>query len=99
MTHSQVKSHVTPETEETLQENSAVIDPPDEPVEARFLDRVIAFSLLIWPFSYVISRSQELLHPILPRMLANLSVLVGLIGFLLLVGWLSKRVYRIRQRM
>ncbi len=85
-------------TEDTLQQMSAMEDPLDEPVEAKFLDRVIAFSLFIWPFSYLISRSQEVLQPILPKMLANLSVLVGLIGFLLAVGWLSKRVYRIRQR-
>jgi hypothetical protein len=96
MTHTQEKIH---DTEEVLQESTALTEQPDEPVEARFLDRVIAFSLVIWPFSYLISRSQELLQPILPRMLANLSVLVGLIGFLLVVGWLSKRVYRIRQRL
>lgn len=69
----------------------------EEEIQPRFIDRAIPFVLLIWPFSYLISTCQELLRPLVPTTISNLSVLVGIIAFLVAVGWLSKRVYRIRK--
>ncbi len=69
----------------------------EDEIQATFIDRVIPFVLLIWPFSYLISACQEFLRPLVPTMISNLSVLVGIIAFLLAVGWLSKRVHRFRR--
>jgi len=69
----------------------------EEEIQAGFIDRAIPFAVLIWPFSYIISTCQEFLRPRFPTMISNLSVLVGIIVFLLAVGWLSKRMYRFRK--
>lgn len=66
-------------------------------VEVTFLDRVIAFLLLVWPFSYLISWAQDLTADRLPTSIANIMVLIGIVAFLVVVGWLSKRIYRIRK--
>ncbi len=69
----------------------------EEEIQARFIDRAIPFAVLIWPFSYLISACQEFLRPLVPTMISNLSVLLGIITFLLAVGWLSKCIYRFRK--
>ncbi|MFH1117438.1 MAG: hypothetical protein V1792_26250 [Pseudomonadota bacterium] len=69
----------------------------EEEIHATFIDRAIPFVALIWPFSYLISVCQEFLRPLVPTTIANLSVLVGIIAFLVAVGWLSKRIYRFRK--
>ncbi len=64
-----------------------------------FSDRVIAFLILILPFSWSIDKAQELLLDKVTEFVSHMAVLVGLIAFLLLVGWLSKRVHAYRKTM
>ena len=64
-----------------------------------FSDRVIAFLILILPFSWSIDKAQELLLDKVTEFVSHMAVLVGLIAFLVLVGWLSKRVHAYRKRM
>ncbi len=64
-----------------------------------FSDRVIAFLILILPFSWSIDKAQELLLDKVTEFVSHMAVLVGLIAFLLLVGWLSKRVHSYRKGM
>jgi hypothetical protein len=64
-----------------------------------FSDRVIAFLILILPFSWSIDKAQELLLDKVTEFVSHMAVLVGLIAFLLLVGWLSKRVHAYRKGM
>jgi flagellar biogenesis protein FliO len=62
-----------------------------------FSDRVIAFLILILPFSWSVDKLQEVLQDKVSQYVSNMGVLVGLIGFLVLVGWLSKRVHSYRK--
>jgi hypothetical protein len=71
---------------------------PANPDPIDFSDRVIAFLLLVFPFSVFIDRLQALLLDYVSQYVNNIFVLVGLIGFLVLVGWLSKRVHMVRNR-
>ena len=73
------------------------VEEGEEEIEARFIDRAVPFVVLLYPFSYFISTCQDYLRPHLPEMMSNLSVLVGIVGFLLAIGWLSKRLYRFRK--
>ena len=62
-----------------------------------FSDRVIAFLILILPFSWSVDKLQEVLQDKVSQYVSNMGVLVGLIAFLVLVGWLSKRVHEYRK--
>jgi len=64
-----------------------------------FSDRVIAFLILILPFSWSIDKAQELLLDLVTPFVSHMAVLAGLIAFLVLVGWLSKRVHAYRKTM
>ncbi|MCA1959925.1 MAG: hypothetical protein LDL33_03935 [Desulfomonile sp.] len=66
-------------------------------VEVMFLDRVIAFLVLVLPFSYLISKAQDLTVDRLPTSIANIMVLVGIVLFLIVVDKVSKRIYKIRK--
>jgi len=70
--------------------------PEPEPVE--FVDRVIAFLLIIGPFSYVVAWLQSEFADMVSLSVHNMIMLVAIIGFLLLVGKASKRVHRVRKR-
>ncbi|MEW6110587.1 MAG: hypothetical protein AB1664_00530 [Thermodesulfobacteriota bacterium] len=70
----------------------------DDPIEATFLDRTLAFVVLVGPACYLISWTQELLLDLVPKTVSNMSVLAGIIVFLIGVGWLSKRIYRVRMK-
>ncbi|MEI6134331.1 MAG: hypothetical protein WCP72_05100 [Desulfomonile sp.] len=74
---------------------TAVSEEDDEP-SSTFLDKAIAFLVLIYPFSKLIELLQDLLHDRLPQSIANISVLIGIIGFLVAIGWLAKIVYTYR---
>jgi hypothetical protein len=78
-----------PDAEQPLKEEDSV----------NFSDRVIAFLILILPFSWGIDKAQELLLDLVSPFVSRMAVLVGLIAFLVLVGWLSKRVHAYRKRM
>lgn len=64
-----------------------------------FSDRVIAFLILILPFSWSINKAQELLLDLVTPFVSHMAVLVGLIAFLVIVGWLSKRIHIYRKAM
>lgn len=68
----------------------------EDPVN--FSDRVIAFLILILPFAWSIDKAQELLLEKVSEFVSHMTVLVGLIAFLVLVGWLSKHVHAYRKR-
>jgi hypothetical protein len=78
-----------PDAEQALEE--------EDPVN--FSDRVIAFLILILPFSWSVDKVQEVLQETVSQYVSNMAVLVGLIAFLVLVGLLSKRVHAYRKRM
>lgn len=73
-------------------------DRAEPQIEVTFLDRVIAFLLLVWPFSYLISLVQDLMADHLPTSVRNITVLIGIVLFLIVVDKVSKRIYRLRQR-
>lgn len=70
----------------------------EEPAST-FLDKLIAFLVLIYPFSKLIEFAQEMLNDLLPQSIANISVLIGIIGFLVTIGWLAKMIYVYRLRL
>ncbi|MFH0825450.1 MAG: hypothetical protein V2B18_22075 [Pseudomonadota bacterium] len=72
--------------------------PEDEDgVHVTFLDRSIAFVIFVGPWAYLTDKAQELLLELVSsQTVVNMTILVGLVGFLVLVGWASKHVYRIR---
>jgi hypothetical protein len=77
-----------PEAQEELED----LDP------INFSDRVIAFLVLVFPFSLFVDRLQALLLDHLSQYVNNMIVLACLVGFLVLVGWFSKRVHAFRAR-
>jgi hypothetical protein len=78
---------VRPDIEQQLED--------EDPIN--FSDRVIAFVILILPFSWSIDKLQELLLDRTSEFVSHMAVLVGLIAFLVLVGWLSKRIHAYRK--
>lgn len=76
--------------------DNASVEEEDNELPVTLLDRVIAFLLLILPFSQIITWGQEQLDGVLPQSIANMGVLVGIIVFLLAVGRLSKIIYGYR---
>jgi hypothetical protein len=72
--------------------------PEYEPEPVEFLDRVIAFVVLIGPFSYMVAWLQSEFADAVSLSVHNMIMLVGIIAFLVLVGYASKRVHRIRKR-
>ena len=81
---------------------TAVSEEDDEP-SSTFLDKAIAFLVLIYPFSKLIAFVQDLIldrfHDWLPESIAKISVLIGIIGFLVAIGWLAKIVYSYRLKL
>ena len=71
--------------------------PLEDEDHINFSDRLIAFLILILPFSWSVDKLQEVLQDKVSQYISNMAVLVGLIAFLLLVGWLSKRVHAYRK--
>ena len=55
----------------------------DDPIEATFLDRTLAFVILVGPACYLISWAQDVLLDIVPKTVSNMSVLAGIIVFLI----------------
>lgn len=77
-----------PEAQEDLEELDHI----------NFSDRVIAFLALVFPFSLFVDRLQALLIDRVSQYVNNMLVLACLVGFLVLVGRLSKRVHAFRAR-
>lgn len=69
----------------------------ENPDPVAFLDRLIAFFILIGPFSFLVSYAQELLADYVPTTVNNMMVLAGIIGFLLAVGYLSRKIHAFRE--
>lgn len=91
MTEGKEPAPVEPNPDQPIAEHQ-----PEPQVEVTFLDRVIAFLLLVWPFSYLISWAQDRTVDLLPTSIANIMVLVGIVAFLIVVDKVSKRIYRFR---
>jgi hypothetical protein len=70
----------------------------EEVIDVTFFDRVLAFVALIYPFSLLIDKMQELLQDKIGSSVNNILVLVGLIAFLLLVNRIAKFIYALRNR-
>ena len=92
------------ETEQGLRNREMEISDPNTNLEqeepaSTFLDKLIAFLVLIYPFSKFIEFLQDQLHDRLPQSIANISVLIGIIGFLVAIGWLAKVIYTYRLKL
>lgn len=90
---------VQPSEEKGNAEAQATVPPVErqpEPVE--FLDRVIAFALIIGPFSYLVAWLQSEFADLVSLSVHNMIMLIAIILFLVLVGYASKGVHRIRKR-
>ena len=89
------------DTDKTHEEPSALL--PEGPSRGEdpvsFSDRAIAFLILILPFSWSIDKAQELLEDKVSQFVNHMVVFIGLIVFLVLVGWLSKRIHVYRKMM
>jgi hypothetical protein len=72
--------------------------PEEEPDPVEFLDRVIAFLIIIGPFSYLVAWMQEKFADMVSISVHNMILLAAIIGFLVLVGYASKKVHKIRKR-
>lgn len=86
-----------------LEQETEISDPninleQEEPAST-FLDKFIAFLVLIYPFSKFIEFLQDQLHDRLPQSISNISVLIGIIGFLVAIGWLAKIIYTYRLKL
>jgi hypothetical protein len=78
---------------EVIQQVKAI---EDEPIDVTFFDRVLAFLVLIYPFSLLIDKMQELLLERVGTTVNNMLILVGLIAFLLVVNTVAKLLYKLR---
>jgi hypothetical protein len=88
MTDTDDNSTKEPDSQQELEDSDQV----------HFSDRVIAFLILVLPFSLFVDKLQGLLLDYVSQYINNMLVLACLIGFLVLVGWLSKRVHEFRNR-
>lgn len=68
----------------------------EEPIE--FLDRLVAFFLVIGPWSILIVKFQELLGDMVTDWTHNMILLAAIVIFLLVVGYVSKWVFRYRKK-
>ena len=68
----------------------------EEPIE--FLDRLIAFFIVIGPWSLLIVKAQELLGNMISDWTHNMILLAAIVIFLIVVGYVSKHVYRLRKK-
>ncbi len=73
-------------------------EPEEEVIDVTFLDRVLAFLALIYPFSLLVDKMQELLQDTFATSINNMLVLVCLIVFLVLVNRVAKFVYVLRTK-
>ena len=73
-------------------------EPEEEVIDVTFLDRVLAFLALIYPFSLLVDKMQELLQDMFATSINNMLVLVCLIVFLVLVNRVAKFVYALRTK-
>ncbi|MBI5247996.1 MAG: hypothetical protein HY912_00755 [Desulfomonile tiedjei] len=73
-------------------------EPEEDVIDVTFLDRVLAFLGLIYPFSLAVDKMQELLQNTVGSSVNNMLVLVCLIVFLVLVNRVAKMIYALRKR-
>lgn len=73
-------------------------EPADEQEPVEFLDRLIAFFLLIGPWSFLIVKFQEVLGGMISDWTHNMILLAAIVGFLIVVGYVSKWVHRYRKK-
>jgi len=98
MTHSETGAP-TPEEKPGMEPDPAQHDDSadeEEPVE--FLDRLIAFFLIIGPWSILIVKVQELLGNMISDWTHNMILLAAIVIFLIVVGYVSKWIHRGRRK-
>jgi uncharacterized membrane protein len=67
-------------------------------IDVTLLDRIIACLALIYPYSLLVDKMQQLLLDRVGTSVNNMLVLFSLIAFLLLVNAVAKKIYAWRQR-
>jgi hypothetical protein len=91
-TGNDLKQQTNPQPPEEPQEE--IYDGP-EPVELVY--KVVAAFLLIWPFSWLITALQDLLEPLVSLQISNIIVLVGILGFLFIIGRTARLLKRLHK--
>jgi hypothetical protein len=80
------------------QEKPVEEEPQEEVIDVTLLDRILACLALIYPFSLLVDKMQELLLGRVAGSVNNMLVLASIIGFLVLVNSVAKRLYAWRQK-
>ncbi len=57
-----------------------------------FLDKVVAFGILVFPFSWVLVSIRDQLESHVTKSVNNIVFLVGIVAFLLVVGKAAERI-------
>lgn len=60
--------------------------------QTSFLDKVIAFGVLVLPFSWVLVWIRDQLESHVSKSVNNIVFLIGIVAFLMLVGKVAERV-------
>jgi hypothetical protein len=60
--------------------------------QTSFLDKVIAFGVLVFPFSWVLVSIRDQLESHVSKSVNNIVFLTGIVAFLLVVGKVAERV-------
>ncbi len=98
MTDNQTGTKPTEEKDTSQVEGAPPLPPEEEPEPVEFLDRVIAFLAIVGPFSYLVAWLQEKFADLVSVYVHNMILLAAIIVFLIVVGYASKGIYRIRKR-
>jgi len=87
-----------PPQDKEMTELETTEQPFEGPPPATLLDKAIAFAVLAFPVSYLLDLVQQLIEDWAPRQVVSIVLLVGIVGFLFLVGWAARRVRDIRKK-
>lgn len=97
MTMTDNQGTVQPPDDQTTPPDEAAPPPPQrEPVA--FLDRAIAFILIIGPFSYLVAWLQQEFADMISIRTHNMIMLAAIIVFLIVVAYASRGIHKIRKK-
>jgi len=74
------------------------LEPEGEEEQVEFLDRLIAFFIVIGPWSLLIVKAQELLGSMISDWTHNMILLAAIVIFLIVVGYVSKHIHGFRKK-
>ncbi len=90
------------EKEKTSETPPSTVDPSEEIPEMMdpilFRDKAIAFAILVVPYAHLLNWIVTSIEDHVPRQVYSLVMVAGIIGFLVLVGFGSHAVRRLRTR-